>query len=99
MVDHPTMLGPRDAVLTLKEQAAVDRLAGIMCGMIEAEAGANGEPEGSLMALGSIVGGLRWLEDHGARHRYTARLLAHLHAEATVAAVLQDAPAASEVHQ
>lgn len=99
MGDRPTTLGPRAAMLTLKEQAVVDHLAAMMGQMIEAEAGANGEDEGSLMALGSIMGGLRWLEAHGERHRYTARLLAHLHAEAEAAVVLQDAPAASEARQ
>lgn len=86
-------------MLTLSQQAVVDRLADVMGKMIDVEVEANGESQGGLMALGAIMGGLRWLEAHGAGHRYTERLLAHLHAEAVTALALQAAPAASEARQ
>lgn len=76
-------------------QAIVDRLSAELGAMIEAEAAKGGTEEGARMALGAVLGGVRWLGTREGGHAYVERLLGHLHREAVAAIALQDAPAAS----
>lgn len=82
----------------LTPQAVIDRLAGEMWRLIGAEAAGNVE-QGRFIALGAVVGGLRWLQQQEGGALYVANVVDQLHREAHAGLALAGMPAASEVRQ